>query len=221
MANNIHTQFHRFVSSGEKEDLLGQKGMVLWMYGLSGAGKSTIAAALERELHNEGRFVVILDGDNFRHGLNSDLGFSDEDRSENVRRVAEVAKMFALQGVIVVVGVVTSQFKKPPARCASVIWFSMVAVTLPSVSSNRYLPRKHCTSNVGDAGPENSRNASDSTLAVASQLETTVSTARLGAPYSAMFSHPMVARAELIGPQLSSTELIAAAWTSHDCCAST
>ena len=113
--------------------------------------------------------------------------------------------------VIVVVGVVTSQFDKPPARCASVIWFSMVAVTLPSVSSNRYLPRKHCTSNVGDAGPENSRNASDSTLAVASQLETTVSTARLGAPYSAMFSHPMVARAELIGPQLSSTELITAA----------
>ena len=96
MANNIHTQFHRFVSSGEKEDLLGQKGMVLWMYGLSGAGKSTIAAALERELHNEGRFVVILDGDNFRHGLNSDLGFSDEDRTENVRRVAEVAKMLSL-----------------------------------------------------------------------------------------------------------------------------
>jgi adenylylsulfate kinase len=77
------------------------------MYGLSGAGKSTIAAALERELHNEGRFVVILDGDNFRHGLNSDLGFSDDDRSENVRRVAEVAKMFASQGVIVVVGVIT------------------------------------------------------------------------------------------------------------------
>lgn len=107
MANNIHTQFHRFVSQGEKEELLGQKGAVLWMYGLSGAGKSTIAAALERELHNEGRFVVILDGDNFRHGLNSDLGFSDDDRSENVRRVAEVAKMFASQGVIVVVGVIT------------------------------------------------------------------------------------------------------------------
>lgn len=107
MANNIHTQFHRFVSSGEKEALLGQKGMVLWMYGLSGAGKSTIAAALERELHNEGRFVVILDGDNFRNGLNSDLGFCDEDRTENVRRVAEVAKMFASQGVIVVVGVIT------------------------------------------------------------------------------------------------------------------
>ena len=107
MANNIHTQFHRFVSPKEKEELLGQKGAVLWMYGLSGAGKSTIAAALERDLHDKGKFVVILDGDNFRHGLNSDLGFSDADRSENVRRVAEVAKMFASQGVIVIVGVIT------------------------------------------------------------------------------------------------------------------
>lgn len=107
MANNIHTQFHRFVSPDEKKELLGQKGVVLWLYGLSGAGKSTIAAALERDLHDEGKFVVILDGDNFRHGLNSDLGFSDEDRFENVRRVAEVAKMFASQGVIVVVGVIT------------------------------------------------------------------------------------------------------------------
>lgn len=105
--DNIHTQFHRFVSSQEKAELLGQEGTVLWMYGLSGSGKSTIAAALERQLHDAGRFVVILDGDNFRHGLNSDLGFSDEDRKENVRRVAEVAKMFASQGIIVLVGVIT------------------------------------------------------------------------------------------------------------------
>lgn len=107
MAENIHTQFHRFVSSAEKESLLGQKGLVLWMFGLSGSGKSTIAAAVERKLHESGRFAVILDGDNFRHGLNSDLGFSDEDRKENVRRVAEVAKMFATQGVIVIVSVIT------------------------------------------------------------------------------------------------------------------
>lgn len=107
MAENIHTQFHRFVSPSEKESLLDQKGIVFWMYGLSGSGKSTIAAALERSLHEDGRFVVILDGDNFRHGLNSDLGFSDEDRQENVRRVAEVAKMFASQGIIVLVSVIT------------------------------------------------------------------------------------------------------------------
>lgn len=107
MAENIHTQFHRFVSPAEKEELLGQAGAVVWLYGLSGSGKSTIAAALERCLHDEGRFVMILDGDNFRHGLNSDLGFSDEDRSENVRRVAEVAKVLADQGVIVLVSVIT------------------------------------------------------------------------------------------------------------------
>jgi len=107
VADNIHTQFHRFVSPAEKESLLGQKGIVLWMYGLSGSGKSTIAAAVERKLHDQGRFVVILDGDNFRHGLNSDLGFSDEDREENVRRVSEVAKMFASQGIIVLVSVIT------------------------------------------------------------------------------------------------------------------
>ena len=104
---NIHTQHHRFVSTEEKERLLNQKGAVLWMYGLSGSGKSTIAAAVERQLHDQGRFVVILDGDNFRHGLNSDLGFSDEDRKENVRRVSEVAKMFASQGIIVIVSVIT------------------------------------------------------------------------------------------------------------------
>ena len=104
---NIHTQHHRFVSTDEKEALLSQKGIVLWMYGLSGSGKSTIAAGVERRLHQDGRFVVILDGDNFRDGLNSDLGFSDDDRSENVRRVAEVAKMFANQGVIVIVSVIT------------------------------------------------------------------------------------------------------------------
>ena len=104
---NIHTQYHRFVSSDEKAELLGQKGIVFWMYGLSGSGKSTIAAAVERKLHEAGRFVVILDGDNFRHGLNSDLGFSDDDRQENVRRVAEVAKMFASQGVVVLVSVIT------------------------------------------------------------------------------------------------------------------
>lgn len=104
---NIHTQHHRFVSPEEKEDLLGQRGIVLWMYGLSGSGKSTIASLVERQLHNQGRFVVILDGDNFRDGLNADLGFSDEDRSENVRRVAEVARMFANQGVIVIVSVIT------------------------------------------------------------------------------------------------------------------
>jgi adenylylsulfate kinase len=104
---NIHTQFHRFLPGADKEHLLGQRGTVAWMVGLSGSGKSTIAAAAERALQAEGRFAVILDGDNLRSGLNRNLGFTDEDRRENVRRTAEVARLFASQGVIVLVSLIT------------------------------------------------------------------------------------------------------------------
>jgi adenylylsulfate kinase len=104
---NIHTQFHRFLSTSDKEQRLGQRGVVAWLIGLSGSGKSTIAAAVESALHAEGRFVVILDGDNLRSGLNQDLKFSDEDRRENIRRVAEVAKLFSAQGVITLVSLIT------------------------------------------------------------------------------------------------------------------
>jgi adenylylsulfate kinase len=107
MASNIHTEFHRFLNRNDKEGLLGQRGLVVWMYGLSGSGKSTIANAAERVLHEQGRFTVILDGDNLRSGLNANLGFSDEDRLENVRRVAETAKIFAANGVITFVSVIT------------------------------------------------------------------------------------------------------------------
>jgi adenylylsulfate kinase len=104
---NIHTQFHRFLQPADKELLLGQRGVVAWLIGLSGSGKSTIAAAAERTLHAEGRMVTILDGDNLRSGLNADLKFSDDDRRENVRRVAEVARLFASQGVITLVSLIT------------------------------------------------------------------------------------------------------------------
>ena len=104
---NIHPETRRFLGRSEKEELLGQRGAVLWLYGLSGSGKSTIANAVERALHAEGRFTAILDGDNLRAGLNSNLGFSDEDRAENVRRVAETAKLLAGLGVIVIVSVIT------------------------------------------------------------------------------------------------------------------
>jgi adenylylsulfate kinase len=104
---NIHPETGRFLGRQEKEALLGQHGVVLWLYGLSGSGKSTIANAVERTLHAEGRFTAILDGDNLRTGLNSNLGFSDEDRAENVRRVAETAKLLAGLGVIVLVSVIT------------------------------------------------------------------------------------------------------------------
>jgi adenylylsulfate kinase len=104
---NIHPETRRFLNRAAKEDLLRQKGVVLWLYGLSGSGKSTIANEVERVLHGEGRMTVILDGDNLRTGLNSNLGFSDEDRTENVRRVAETAKLLAGQGIIVLVSVIT------------------------------------------------------------------------------------------------------------------
>ena len=100
--SHIHPVQDRLLQRSEKEALLGQRGVCVWMTGLSGSGKSTIAIALERELHQRGRFCTVLDGDNVRTGINSNLGFSDADRSENIRRIAEVAKLFVQQGVIVV-----------------------------------------------------------------------------------------------------------------------
>jgi adenylylsulfate kinase len=105
--DNIHTTHDRLVSRAEHEARLQQPGQVLWLYGLSGSGKSTIAAALQHRLHDEGRHVVALDGDNIRSGLNANLGFSDEDRFENIRRIAEVAKLFAHSGAIVLVSFIT------------------------------------------------------------------------------------------------------------------
>ncbi len=104
---NIHPEFHRFLQRSDKESLLGQRGLVVWMCGLSGSGKSTIASAVERVLHQQGRFSVILDGDNLRTGLCSDLGFSDQDRLENIRRFAETAKFLVSQGIITFVSAIT------------------------------------------------------------------------------------------------------------------
>jgi adenylylsulfate kinase len=107
MSSNIHTEFHRFLNRQDKEKLLGQRGLVVWMCGLSGSGKSTIANAAERVLHQQGRFTTILDGDNLRSGLNANLGFSDEDRLENIRRFAETAKLFVSQGIVTFVSAIT------------------------------------------------------------------------------------------------------------------
>ena len=99
---NIHPTFGQLLGREAKETLLNQRGLVVWLYGLSGSGKSTLATALERRLHEEGMFTQVLDGDNIRTGLNNNLGFSDEDRSENIRRIAEVAKLFAMAGVVTI-----------------------------------------------------------------------------------------------------------------------
>lgn len=88
------------VSRDERFQKLGQKGMVLWFTGLSASGKSTIACAVESALVNMGKHCYRLDGDNIRHGLNKNLGFSAEDRAENIRRIGEVSKLFADAGII-------------------------------------------------------------------------------------------------------------------------
>ncbi|MEZ4216360.1 MAG: adenylyl-sulfate kinase [Myxococcota bacterium] len=89
------------VSRTDREKLLGQRGATVWLTGLSGSGKSTVAVAAEKRLVEEGRVAYVLDGDNIRHGLNSNLGFSPADRTENIRRIGEVAKLFTDAGVIV------------------------------------------------------------------------------------------------------------------------
>jgi adenylylsulfate kinase len=104
---NIFPHFDKMLSRAEKEARLKQRGVVCWMFGLSGAGKSTLALGLERKLFAEGRLVQVLDGDNIRAGLNRDLGFGDLARRENIRRVAEVAKLFAQSGAIVIASFIT------------------------------------------------------------------------------------------------------------------
>lgn len=97
---DIHPEFSRMLDRAAKESLLGQRGRVLWLFGLSGSGKSTLAHAVERALHARGRMTALLDGDNLRTGLNAGLGFTDEDRAENIRRAAEVARLFASNGIL-------------------------------------------------------------------------------------------------------------------------
>lgn len=100
--SNIYPIFDQMLSREDKETLLGQRGVMLWFTGLSGSGKSTVAVALERELHRRGRLCRILDGDNIRTGINANLGFSEADRKENIRRIAEVSKLFVDTGIITI-----------------------------------------------------------------------------------------------------------------------
>jgi bifunctional enzyme CysN/CysC len=105
-ATNIHWQALAVNKHG-RADLKGQRPCILWFTGLSGAGKSTIANLVEKKLHLLGRHTYLLDGDNVRHGLNRDLGFTDADRVENIRRVAEAAKLFIDAGMIVLVSFIS------------------------------------------------------------------------------------------------------------------
>lgn len=100
MAQNIYPIFEKMLQREDRETLLNQKGIMIWFTGLSGSGKSTLSIALERELHQKGILCRILDGDNIRSGINNNLGFSEADRTENIRRIAEVAKLFVDCGIV-------------------------------------------------------------------------------------------------------------------------
>jgi len=107
MSSHIYPEFARMLGRADKEALLGQHGLVVWLYGLSGSGKSTVAYALERRLHAERWLTQILYGDNIRSGLNRNLGFTDDDRLENIRRISEVAKLYLHTGVVTLTSFIT------------------------------------------------------------------------------------------------------------------
>ena len=109
--NNIYPIFDKMLSRKDKEALLGQRAVMVWFTGLSGSGKSTLAIALERELHRRGLFCRILDGDNIRSGINNNLGFTEADRIENIRRIAEVAKLFIDTGIITIAAFISPNNK--------------------------------------------------------------------------------------------------------------
>ena len=102
MAENIYPIFEKMLQRKDREALLKQKGIMIWFTGLSGSGKSTSAIALERELYKQGILCRILDGDNIRSGINNNLGFSEADRTENIRRIAEVSKLFVDCGIVTI-----------------------------------------------------------------------------------------------------------------------
>lgn len=130
---NIYPIFDRMLTRADKEQLLGQRGMMIWFTGLSGSGKSTIAIALERELQRRRLLCRILDGDNIRSGINSNLGFSPEGRVENIRRIAEVGKLFVDTGIITLAAFIspTNELRRMAARIIGEQDFYEVYVSTP------------------------------------------------------------------------------------------
>ncbi len=131
--SNIYPIFDQMLSREDKETLLGQKGVMLWFTGLSGSGKSTVAVALERELHRRGRLCRILDGDNIRTGINANLGFSEADRKENIRRIAEVSKLFVDTGIITIAAFIspTEEMRQMAAEIIGCNDFKEIYISTP------------------------------------------------------------------------------------------
>lgn len=130
---HIYPIFDRMLSRRDKEALLGQRGVMVWFTGLSGSGKSTVAIAVERELHRRGLLCRILDGDNIRSGINNNLGFSEADRVENIRRIAEVGKLFVDTGIITLAAFIspTNSLREMAERIIGPEDFKEVYVSTP------------------------------------------------------------------------------------------
>ena len=130
---HIYPIFDKMMTRQDKESLLGQRSVMVWFTGLSGSGKSTIAIALERELHQRGLLCRILDGDNIRSGINNNLGFSAEDRVENIRRIAEVSKLFVDTGIITIAAFISpnNELRKMAASIIGEENFLEVYVSTP------------------------------------------------------------------------------------------
>ena len=136
---NIYPNFSRFESREKKERQLYQQGFTLWFTGLSGSGKSIVAAELERLMTENGHFVTVLDGDNLRFGINADLGFSEADRMENVRRTAEICRLMN-NCAIIVIATLVSPTEKMRALARSIIGrdsFQTVHISTPLVECER------------------------------------------------------------------------------------
>ena len=139
MAENIYPIFEKMLQRKDREALLKQKGIMIWFTGLSGSGKSTLAIALERELYKQGILCRILDGDNIRSGINNNLGFSEADRPENIRRIAEVSKLFVDCGIVTIAAFIspTHAIRRMASEIIGEDDFLEVYVSTPIVECER------------------------------------------------------------------------------------
>ncbi len=131
--NNIYPIYDRMMTRTDKEHLLGQRGVMIWFTGLSGSGKSTVALGVERELDKRGILCRILDGDNIRSGINKNLSFSEEDRKENIRRIAEIGKLFVDTGIVTLAAFIspTNESREMAAQIIGADDFKEVFISTP------------------------------------------------------------------------------------------
>lgn len=138
-ATHIYPIYDRMMTRADKEALLHQRGVMIWFTGLSGSGKSTVALGVERELHRRGILCRILDGDNIRSGINRNLGFSAEDRAENIRRIAEVGRLFVDTGIVTLAAFIspTNEYRDMAAEIIGRSDFKEVYVSTPLAECER------------------------------------------------------------------------------------